>query len=230
MNVRYLDGGKNRSIRGWSVQDAAGAHFSRPGVCAIMVRVSNLNGFQSVVFDMDGLLLDSERVALTTFIEACRELGFEPDVEVYYKCIGGNAARTRAILTQGFGDSFPFEAVDRLWHAKYHEESTTRPIPVKSGALELLNFLGIRDVRKAVVTSTRHDSARRMLANAGLAQFFEFVIGGDEIANSKPDPEIYLRACRRLESEPSVCLALEDSDNGVLSAHAAGMTVIHPPA
>jgi HAD superfamily hydrolase (TIGR01509 family) len=194
-----------------------------------MVHVSESNGFQAVIFDMDGLLLDSERVAMRTFVEACRELGFEPDVEVYYKCIGGNAERTRAILTQGFGDNFPFEAVDRLWHAKYHEESRTRPIPVKPGALELLNFLGHRDVRKAVVTSTRHDSARRMLANAGLAQFFEFVVGGDEIANSKPDPEIYLNACRRLDNEPSVCLALEDSDNGVLSAHAAGMTVIQVP-
>ena len=194
-----------------------------------MMQVSDLNGFQAVIFDMDGLLLDSERVALTTFVEACRQLGFEPDVEVYYKCIGGNAERTKEILTQGFGASFPFEAVDRLWHARYEAEAALRPFPIKSGALGLLKFLESRSVRRAVVTSTRHDSAQRKLSNAGLARFFEFIVGGDEIVNCKPDPEIYNKACQRLETPVAACLALEDSDNGVLSAFAAGLTVIQVP-
>jgi HAD superfamily hydrolase (TIGR01509 family) len=188
-----------------------------------------LHGFQAVIFDMDGLLLDSERVALSTFVEACREVGFEPDVEVYYKCIGGNAERTRQILTQGLGDTFPFAAVDQLWHARYEAEATTRPFPIKPGALDLLRLLEQRHVRRAVVTSTRHDSASRKLSNARLEPFFEFIVGGDEIVNCKPDPEIYLEACHRLDSSPSVCLALEDSDNGVLSAFAAGLTVVQVP-
>jgi HAD superfamily hydrolase (TIGR01509 family) len=194
-----------------------------------MMHVSDLNGFGAVIFDMDGLLLDSERIALATFVEACRNVGFEADVSVYYKCIGGNAARTKEILTQGYGDSFPFDSVDRLWHAKYEEEAATHPFPVKAGALQLLRLLKERGVRTAVVTSTRHDSAQRKLSNAGLAQFFEFVVGGDEIVNCKPDPEIYLQACRRLGEAAARCIALEDSDNGVLSACAAGLTVIQVP-
>jgi HAD superfamily hydrolase (TIGR01509 family) len=183
----------------------------------------------AVIFDMDGLLFDSERIALSTFIESCRECGFEPDVNVYYRCIGGNEARTREILVEGHGDGFPFEAVDRLWHQKYEELALTRAFPLKAGALDLLRYLDGLRKRKAVVTSTGHASAVRKLANADLLGYFEFVVGGDQIARSKPDPEIYLTACRRLGKEPSDCLALEDSDNGVLAAFSAGLAVIQVP-
>jgi HAD superfamily hydrolase (TIGR01509 family) len=197
--------------------------------CAIMIQMSGLRDIRAVIFDMDGLLLDSERVALSTFVDACRESGFEPDVEVYYRCIGGNDVRTRQILTEGYGRSFPFDAVDRRWHIAYEDLAANRPFPLKTGALELLRFLDTKHVRKAVVTSTRRESAIRKVSNARLLQFFEFVIGGDDIQRSKPDPEIYLTACRRLGEIPENCLALEDSDNGVLSASAAGLQVIQVP-
>jgi len=215
--------------------------FKEPGVvaewptfnwkvaCAIMIQMSELRDITAVIFDMDGLLLDSERVALATFVDACREFGFEPDVEVYYRCIGGNDVRTRQILTEGYGRRFPFDDINERWHSNYEDVAANRPFPLKPGALRLLQFLEARRIRKAVVTSTRRESAIRKVSNAGLLQFFEFVIGGDEIRRSKPDPEIYLTACRRLREIPEHCLALEDSDNGVLSASAAGLQVIQVP-
>ena len=194
-----------------------------------MMPVSDFSELRAVIFDMDGLLLDSERVALSTFVDACREFGFDPDVEVYYKCIGGNALRTKEILIHGYGQSFPFDSIDKLWHAKYEREAGSRPFPLKPGALQLLRFLEAAHTRRAVVTSTRRESAVRKLSNAGLVSFFEFIVGGDDIGKSKPDPEIYLAACRRLEELPRRCLALEDSDNGVLSACSAGLMVIQVP-
>ena len=196
---------------------------------AIMMPVSEFSELRAVIFDMDGLLLDSERIALSTFVDACREFGFDPDVEVYYKCIGGNDVRTKRILTEGYGERFPFDDINKLWHATYEEEAACRPFPLKQGALDLLRALEAKHVRKAVVTSTRRESASRKLLNAGLLSFFEFIVGGDEISKSKPDPEIYLTACRRLGEDPEDCLALEDSDNGVLSAFAAGLMVIQVP-
>jgi len=178
---------------------------------------------------MDGLLLDSERVALASFVAACHEFDFDPDVDVYYKCIGGNEARTKRILTEGYGKSFPYDDVDAAWQASYREQVANRPFPLKLGAMDLLQFLGGTGMRKVVVTSTRGETARRMLVNAGLMSFFEFVVAGDEISKSKPDPEIYLTACRKLEEAPQDCLALEDSDNGVLSAHTAGLKVVQVP-
>jgi HAD superfamily hydrolase (TIGR01509 family) len=191
-----------------------------------MLQVANL---KAVIFDMDGLLLDSERVALSMFVDTCREFGFDPDVEVYYKCIGGNASRTKAIMIEGYGERFPFDAVEQAWHSRYEDLAMSDPLPVKVGVFDLLDYLEALGLKKAVVTSTARASALRKISNTGLAKYFDLVVGGDEISKSKPDPEIYLTACRRLGENPRNCLALEDSDNGVRSAHAAGMPVIQVP-
>jgi HAD superfamily hydrolase (TIGR01509 family) len=188
-----------------------------------------LKNIRAIIFDMDGLLLDSERIALSTFVDSCREYDFEPDVDIYYKCIGTTASRTKEILLAGYGRDFPFKAVSELWRRKYDEETSDKPIPLKAGALDLLQYLGGKEVKKAVVTSTYQESALKKLANARIAHFFAFVLGGDQILYGKPNPEIYLTACNELNEAPGKCLALEDSDNGVLAAFNAGLSVIQIP-
>jgi beta-phosphoglucomutase-like phosphatase (HAD superfamily) len=100
-----------------------------------------LKKYSAVVFDMDGLLVDSERIALTTFIEACKIHGFAPDIEVYYKCIGTNSVRTSEIMTEGYGPDFPFQSVYDLWKKQYHFETLEKDLPLKKGALSLLEYL-----------------------------------------------------------------------------------------
>ncbi len=178
---------------------------------------------------MDGLLFDTERISLDTFVEACRENNFEPDLKVYYQCIGSNSVRTREILLNGYGPGFPFKAIYECWLEKYHREALNKPLPLKSGAMDLLKYLERKGVKKAVVTSSRHQNAITKLSNARILPFFEFVLGGDEISIGKPDPEIYLTACQKLGEETGKCLALEDSDNGVISATRAGLRVIQVP-
>jgi HAD superfamily hydrolase (TIGR01509 family) len=189
-----------------------------------------LNNFDAVIFDMDGLLLDSETIALATFIEACRELGFEPsDMGPYFRCIGTNWDTTREILIEGYGDDFPLDAISQIWGEKYHRETLTKPVTKKEGALKLLQYLEGEVVKKAIVTSTRKENALIKLTNAELLNFFTFVLGGDEITNGKPHPEMYLTAAEKLGAAPAACLAIEDSDNGVLAAFNAGMVVIQVP-
>jgi HAD superfamily hydrolase (TIGR01509 family) len=185
--------------------------------------------YKAVIFDMDGLLLDTERIALAAFVEACRECHFEPDVNVYKKCIGTTSHKTREILTTGYGNDFPFETISPLWKEKYLEEVLTKPVPLKPGVLELLKLLDKQGVKKAVVTSTERELALTKLTNAEIGRFFQFILGRDEVSQGKPNPEIYLTACRKLGEDPSDCLALEDSENGVFAAFSAGLTVIQVP-
>jgi HAD superfamily hydrolase (TIGR01509 family) len=190
---------------------------------------SNAMNLKAVIFDMDGLLLDTERIALSTFIEACREYHFEPDLRIYDRCIGTTYARTQEILISRYGKDSPFDAVSKLWEKRYDEETLDKPVLLKVGARSLLRYLGTKGMKKAVVTSSSQAHAIRKLANAGILDCFQFVLCGDQISKGKPDPEIYLTACQKIGEKPPMCLALEDSDNGVRSAIKAGLKVIQVP-
>jgi HAD superfamily hydrolase (TIGR01509 family) len=188
-----------------------------------------LKQYRAVVFDMDGLLLDTENIALKAFQEACREQGLDPDLTVYKKCIGTTYACTREILQTGYGPQFPYDSISKNWNQKFTNQVENFEIPKKAGVVILLNYLENSGIKRVVVTSTRQPTALKMLKHAGILGYFEFVIGGDQIVNGKPHPEIYLAACQRLVEKPADCLALEDSENGVRSALAAGLTVIQIP-
>jgi HAD superfamily hydrolase (TIGR01509 family) len=185
--------------------------------------------FKAVIFDMDGLLLDTERIALCAFVNACREHDFEPDLRIYHQCVGTTYARGAEILRSGNGKGFPFNAVSQLWEKRFNEETLEKPVPLKDGALSLLRILEAKGIKKAVVTSSYQAHAVRKLSNCGILEFFDFVLGGDQISNGKPDPEIYLTACEKLDNDPAICLALEDADNGVQSGFRAGLNVIQVP-
>jgi HAD superfamily hydrolase (TIGR01509 family) len=186
-----------------------------------------VQNISAVIFDMDGLLLDSERVALATFKEACSQCHFVPDLSIYYRCIGTNANRVQEILSEGYGPDY--KAISKIWKARYKAETFDKPVPLKSGADTLLRELEKGGLRRAVVTSTDREIAVRKLTNSRIIQFFDLILGGDQVSLSKPDPDIYLTACRQLDIEPPRGLALEDSDNGVLAAFRAGLRVIQIP-
>jgi len=129
----------------------------------------------------------------------------------------------------GYGNDFPFDAIGKVWKKKYLNAVQNKPVPLKTGALLLLQHLKKEGTRRVVVTSTNKELALRKLTNAEIVHFFDFILGRDEVKQGKPNPEIYLTACRELGEEPADCLAIEDSDNGVLAAHNAGLTVIQVP-
>ncbi|MFC1954633.1 HAD family hydrolase [Chloroflexota bacterium] len=185
--------------------------------------------YKAVIFDMDGLLLDTETIAIATFIAACQEYAFDPDLNVFHKCIGVDWETTKEIMSVEYGSSFPLKDVTDLWGKKMDQEMMQKPIPLKVGAFNLLQYLEKEDVKIALVTSTRKEIARKELSNAKIGNFFDFILGGNEVLRGKPNPEIYLTACQKLNEEPINCLALEDSDNGVLAAFHAGITVIQIP-
>jgi len=188
------------------------------------------SGFPAgVLCDMDGLLLDSERLARDAFVRACRDHGWEPDLAVYHLCIGSTYEKTRELLTDAYGSKFPYETIDTSWSAHYHARLAERPVPVKSGAEELLVYLRGVGTPVALVTSTRRTTAEQKLSDSGLLEFFEQLICGGETDRGKPNPDPYLAAAAGLRLDPSSCWALEDSANGVRAAHGAGCLVYQVP-
>lgn len=193
-------------------------------------RSSRVAAPEALVFDMDGLLLDTERIARDSFEAACREAGWpSPDRAVYARCIGGTGADEGAILRAGYGPDFPWEAVRDRWRRRYRDHVEHRAVPVKPGALELLSYCKDGGIPCALATSTRAELARTKLSLAGLDGYFAVRVTGDMVRRGKPDPEPYLSAAGRLGIRPQRCWALEDSANGVRSACAAGCEVFQVP-
>jgi HAD superfamily hydrolase (TIGR01509 family) len=183
----------------------------------------------AVVFDMDGLLLDSERLAQETFIAACRDFGFEPDLGVYRRCIGSTSGVTREILQSGLGPAFPLDAVYARWGERYDSHVHHHPVDHKPGVLEFLDALRASNTPLALATSTQRPNAEVKLRLAGLHHYFDQLICGGETARGKPHPDPYLRACNLLNVPPEECWALEDSMNGTRAALAAGLSVFQIP-
>lgn len=180
------------------------------------------------IFDMDGLLIDSEKIALRVFEEVCLHYNCIDQYPLYEQLLGTNANTTRLVLNESLPPSINVDDFIDRWAMRYGEQ-TMQPIPVKKGILELLDFLESVGIPKVVATSTKTSLASEKLEKSGLAHRFSTVIGGDQVTQGKPAPEIYIKAARFLNIDSAHCLALEDSPNGVRSAVSANMHVIQIP-
>ncbi|VAW20725.1 hypothetical protein MNBD_ALPHA12-2147 [hydrothermal vent metagenome] len=186
------------------------------------------NLLQGIVFDMDGVLIDSEVLYQKAAIDAARALGFELSKQLLLLTVGTPADVTEKIIKQGMGDDFPFAEYDynlRQWLAG----QMMAHVPVKPGVRELLSRLNELEIPLAVATSTGEEAAHHHLSRSDLAPHFDHIITRDDVIYGKPHPEPYLLASEKLEADPEFCLAIEDSYNGVRSAHAAGMQTIMVP-
>ncbi len=185
--------------------------------------------FEAVIFDMDGTLLDTERVAQRAFFSACAEFSITPRTDLLLQCVGAAEPIARSIIQEGYGPQLDCAAFFVAWSRHFTELGRYTPAPLKEGALSLLDTVAQLGLPMAIATSSRTEHAVEKLRRAGLLERFRTVIGADQVQKPKPDPEVYLKAAEYLGVDPRACLALEDSEYGVRAAHAAGMTVIQVP-
>lgn len=183
----------------------------------------------AVVFDMDGLLLDSERVSQEVLLKAADILGAPLTPEAAIKMVGRNAPSGYTYLTEIFGDEKAVAPFLEKTHELYEAEFESGRIPLKAGVLNLLDTLDELKIPRAIATSTRRHIAIRKLTKVDVVTRFDFIIGGDEVVNGKPAPDIYLKACSFLGAEPAHCIACEDSDFGIQAAFTAGLRPILVP-
>ncbi len=185
---------------------------------------------KAAIFDMDGLMIDSERIFLWGYVQAGKALGYENIETVCKKTIGVTSAMTKIIFLEHYGADFDYDALrtlGRKYIAEYYEKNG---VPIKSGLFSLLEFLKASQFKLAVATSTSRESADKTLfQKTKIGSYFDAAVYGDMLTKSKPEPDIYLTAAKCISVVPKECYAFEDSINGVKSAYAAGMKVIMIP-
>lgn len=182
-----------------------------------------------MILDMDGLMLDTERLCRHVWQQAATELSCDLTDSMYLELVGRRNDYCEQTLLRWFGPTLPLDSFRLRCAVLWDEHAARQSLDAKAGLVELLNWLQVAGVPWAVATSTEGDRARAKLAGAGLGGRVSCVVTGDQVATAKPAPDIYLEAARRLGVDPRSCIALEDSDAGVAAAHAAGMRVVIVP-
>ena len=183
----------------------------------------------AVVFDMDGVLFDTQKVYVRTWHEVADILKIDNFEEPLNLCIGTNKADQIEILKTHCGENFPFERFYALKEEIFTRHIAQEGVPLMRGTLDLLKELKRMGARVAIASSSREDVVRHNLEVTGLAEYFDVIVGGNMVEHSKPSPDIYLKACDMLSVNPSEAYAVEDSYNGVYSAVSAGLKTIMVP-
>jgi len=183
----------------------------------------------AAIFDLDGVLLDTERLSRAGWQWALSQLGFSLSNEAYEPSIGRTVKDTCELWRMEFGDEVPAEKANILRLQYIDEHLDQFATMIKPGVLPLLAHIDFLRMPMAVATSSDQSLANRKLESAGLFDRFSAIVTGDQVSKGKPSPDIYLEAAVRLSVEPSQCIVFEDADDGVRAAHSAGMTVVVVP-
>jgi HAD superfamily hydrolase (TIGR01509 family) len=178
----------------------------------------------AAIFDMDGILFDTERLCCDAWRAVAGDAGYRMDDELFLACVGRTSADTREIVMDSLGSGFPYDDLDAKAHVWIRSRMEEKGPPEKIGIRPLFEYLASRNIPLALATSTSERSARWMIERAGLTPYFSAWAFGNEVTHGKPAPDIFLLAKDRLGvADASRCVAFEDSPAGLTAALAAGM-------
>lgn len=183
----------------------------------------------TVIFDMDGVLFDTERLCMEGWEQVAAKRGVTEMEIVSRKCIGLNANDTRHLVLKHYGEDFPYEEFKKEVSAWVWDKIKRQGLPVKKGVNKILAFLKQSGALIGLASSSKYNSVVSHLKEADIIDYFQVIVTGDMIEHSKPKPDIYLLACRKLGVDPEEVYAIEDSPNGIRAAAAAGVKPIMVP-
>lgn len=184
---------------------------------------------KAVIFDVDGTLLDTERIYMQAWKEAAAEQGYVMPDELLRKTRAVDAKVAAQIFEEEIGNGFSYQKT-RPIRVRIAEEIIELESPIlKPGVLELLSFLREKGIRLSVASSTKTKTTKEHLQINGIADWFEVIVGGDMITKGKPNPDIFLKAAELLGEAPENCIVVEDSPAGIRAGSAAGMKTVLVP-
>ena len=184
---------------------------------------------QAVIFDMDGVIFDSERLVIECWEVVAAKHNIPDIVEICMRVQGNNREETGKRFREKYGKDCPYETYKKEVTALFFDRYGEGRLPMKPGVVEILKELRRNNIPLALASSTRSDIVNLEMAEANLLPYFDAVLGGDMVPHSKPEPDIFLAAAAALQVEPKCCYVLEDSHNGIRAAYRAGMHPIMVP-
>ena len=182
-----------------------------------------------VVFDMDGVLINSEALFDTCWRQSILQTGHPVKEDVLQNTIGVDTEEVRRVFLSGYGEDFPYEACEHAMRERYRTQLETVGVPPMPGAIEILSALKEQGCPLALASSNLRYLIDAQLETAGLLSFFDAIVCAEDVAEGKPSPAVYEKACEALRVPPETAYAVEDAPAGVLSAYRAGMRVVMVP-
>lgn len=182
-----------------------------------------------VIFDMDGLMIDSERLTREAYRIALVLRGYRLDSAFYQTLLGRPVGEIRQRFFERYGPDFPFDETVATVHNALENRFHGKGVPLKRGLVPLLDYLRTTDCLIAVATSSDRRRVADILQTANVTAYFDLIVCGDEVTHGKPDPEPFLRCCEKAGCKPSNAIVLEDSEPGILAAHRAGIACFAVP-
>lgn len=185
----------------------------------------------TIIFDMDGVLLDTEIIYMKAWEERAIKLSLDVDKirAMVLACTGTTSKETKKIMIDTLGSKEALEQGLQYTSVYFHNYINENGILVKEGAHKLLEFLKERNISIGLASSTKEQAVRQQMRDTGLYDYFDVILGGDNVVNGKPAPDIFLDCASKLSVDPGDCYVIEDSFNGIRAAHAAGMHPIMVP-
>lgn len=184
---------------------------------------------KAIIFDMDGLMIDSERVTFECYQERLKDMNLTMDEEFYKTLLGKPIKGIYQRFYDVYGNDFPIENVIQDVHQLMAERFETEGVPVKKGLVEILHYLKDNNYKTIVATSSNRDRVDKILAQAKITEFFDDSICGDEVTKGKPNPEVFLKSCQKLGVNVDEAIVLEDSEAGIQASYDANIKVICIP-
>lgn len=184
---------------------------------------------KAVVFDMDGIIFDSERLVIDCWKVVAEKYAIPDIEEACNECLGVNSVETKDKFLKRYGQDFPYDAYKSEMSKIYHDNYDGGRLPMKIGVVELLEYIKECGLKVALASSTRSEVVTQQLKDAGILKYFQVIVGGDMVTRSKPQPDIFLKACEELGVAPQESFAIEDSYNGIRAAAAGHLRPLMVP-
>ena len=178
------------------------------------------------IFDMDGLLFDTERLTEKIMTDVLAKYNYTITHEQYIKCTGLTKKAYKAAMLEFYGSDYPYDTISKTVRKKIDETLRNEGCPIKDGIPELLEFLNKNNVLCVIASSTYTNYVKEYIELSGLSKYFTHIIGGDTVNKGKPEPDIFLKACDLAKVNPKDAIVFEDSENGIKASVNANIPVI----